>query len=268
MVYNEQGDIVVGGTGVIGPDIPDSRDYKYIDHLSGVSESTVSTASTYALPTSFNDCSLKSFIGDIKNQGSTNSCTGHSAYYAMNVLLNRINGDDIGQWNINPWWIYYWARKESNIENRDGGAYMRCLMNALRIYGVYSNNMSSPESKPGEYDLNDAFKIKKYFRISNNLNEVKYALSVERLPVFACWCVYNDAIDKYTGIISPSNEQMNGYHAICLTGLKTIKGKQYIEFANSWGKLWGDEGFGYLDPDVVRDERLITDIYCPTYDYN
>ena len=44
--------------------------------------------------------------------------------------------------------------------------------------------------------------------------------------------------------------------------------EQYIEFANSWGKLWGDEGFGYLDPNVIRDERLITDIYCPTYDYN
>lgn len=251
------------GLGVIGPDIPDSRDYKYSDHLAGIQ-----TDMMHEMPEQFDDYSLCKYIGNILNQGSTNSCTGHSAMYAMNVLLNRIAGNDIaGDFKINPWWVYYWARKEANLEYRDGGAYMRCLMNALKTYGVYSNNMCSPDSKPGQYNLDDAFKIKEYFRISNNLNEVKYALTVEKLPVFACWAVYDQSINV-NGVVNMPIGSLNGYHAICLTGLKTINNKQYIEFANSWGKFWGQNGFGYLDPDMFNDPILITDIYCPTYRYN
>lgn len=255
----------IGYLGVIGPDIPDSRDYKYTEHLAGV---MVSNDTQHQMPTTFDDFSLKAFTGGILNQGTTNSCTGHSAVYAMNILLNRIAGNTkAGNFKINPWWVYYWARKESNLSNRDGGAYMRCLMNALRTYGVYSNNMCSPSSQPGEYNLEDAFKIKEYFRINNDINEVKYALTVEKLPVFACWAVYQRSIHD-NGIVDMPQSSLDGYHAICLTGLKTIKGKQYIEFTNSWGRLWGDDGVGYLDPDMFTDNTLITDIYCPTYKYN
>lgn len=257
--------ILIGNLGVIGPDIPDSRDYKYSEHLAGASQNS---DTEHTIPDKFDDYSLRPYIGKILNQYTTNSCTGHSAMYAMNILLNRINGNVVSDWKINPWWVYYWARKESHLENRDGGAYMRCLMNALCTYGVYSNNMSSPDSKPGEYNLDDSFKVKEYFRINNNLNEVKYALTVEKLPLIASWCVYESAIDRYTGIINSSTSNLQGYHAICLTGVKTIKGKQYIEFANSWGGNWGDYGFGYLDPEILANEYLMTDIYCPTYKYN
>lgn len=258
--------------GVIGPDIPDSRDFQFTEHLAGLS---VQSDTDHIMPSSFDDFSLKSYVGGIMHQGSTNSCTGHSAVYAMNVLLNKISGAfeqnmipvSSNPYNINPWWVYYWARKESNLEYRDGGAYMRCLLNALRRYGVYSNNMSSPISKPGEYNLDDAFKIHEYFRINNSVDEIKYALTIEKLPVFACIAVYDT---MYTNnIINPDNDAaVEGYHAICLTGVKTINNIQYIEFVNSWGTSWGDKGFGYIHPDFVSDIRLMTDIYCPTYSYN
>lgn len=254
MIKDRDGNIC--GLGILGPDQYDSRDYKYADKLAGTS-----------VDKSYEDFSLRKMIGSILNQQSTNSCTGHSAIYGMNVLLNRINGDEVQDWKINPWWVYYWARKQSNLEHLDGGAYMRDLMKALSKYGVYSNNMSSPESLPGDYSLDDVFTLQSYFRISS-LNELKYALTVEKLPVFACTSIYNDAIDNYTGIVSYEGRHFNGYHAICLTGVKTIKGKQYIEFANSWGTLWGDDGFGYLHPDCIIDSRYVTDMYCPTYKYN
>lgn len=245
--------------GVLGPDIPDSRDYKYAEKIAA-SGSTVSN--------NYSDCSLRKSIGPILNQRTTNSCTGHSAVYGMNVLLNRIAGVESGDYGINPWWPYYWARFYSGLEHRDGGAYMRSLMNALLLRGVYSNSMSSPDSKPGQYDLKDAFTLKEYFRISNDLNELKYALSEEKLPVFANIAVYNDDMDSYSGIITPNKDGFSGYHAICLTGLKTIKGVQYIEFANSWGTNWGDNGFGYIHPDCITDNKYMVDMYCPSYKYN
>ena len=245
------------GFGILGPDQHDNRDYKYSDKLAGTS-----------ICDQYEDFSLRKTIGPILNQYTTNSCTGHSAMYGMNVLLNRINGDVANDWKINPWWVYYWARVQSGLETRDGGAYMRDLMKALAKYGVYSNNMSSPDSQPGEYNLEDSFKIQEYFRINNSLNEVKYALTKEKLPIFACIAIYNGDIDSYTGIITPTESGFSGYHAICLTGLKTIKGIQYIEFANSWGTRWGDNGFGYIHPDCIEDYSYISDMYCPTYKYN
>ena len=245
------------GFGILGPDQHDSRDYKYSDKLAGAS-----------IDKQYNDFSLRNFTGPILNQHTTNSCTGHSAMYGMNVILNRINGDNVQDWKINPWWVYYWARKQSGLETRDGGAYMRDLMKALTKYGVYSNNMSSPDSQPGEYNLDDSFKIQEYFRIYNDLNEIKYALTEEKLPIFACLAIYNDDIDYYTGVVEHNKSGFAGYHAICLTGVKTIKGKQYIEFANSWGLRWGDNGFGYISPECMKDGSYITDLYCPTYKYN
>lgn len=258
MVNNQDGFNLA--CGVLGPDIPDSRDFKYLNKLS--------CSSNILHQTTYNDCTLRKSIGSILNQGNTNSCTGHCAVYGMNVLLNRIAGVEKGNYGINPWWPYYWARYCSGLEDRDGGAYMRSLMNALVKYGVYSNSMCSPENKPGEYNLDEAFKIKEYFRISNDLDELKYALSVEKLPVFTNIIVYADDIDNHSGIILPKKQKFTGYHAICMTGLKTIKGVQYIEFANSWGTLWGDNGFGYIHPDCIVDSKYIVDMYCPTFLYN
>ena len=124
MIKDRDGNIC--GLGILGPDQYDSRDYKYADKLAGTS-----------VDKSYEDFSLRKMIGSILNQQSTNSCTGHSAIYGMNVLLNRINGDEVQDWKINPWWVYYWARKQSNLEHLDGGAYMRDLMKALSIKQIW-----------------------------------------------------------------------------------------------------------------------------------
>jgi C1A family cysteine protease len=98
---------------------------------------------------------------------------------------------------------------------------------------------------------------------------MKVSLGLERLPLLICFKVIPDDINKETGIISGkklSNTSI-GFHAICLTGWKTIDNELYFEFINSWGDLWGDKGYGYLNYRYFADHSLVPDIWSPSLSY-
>lgn len=41
----------------------------------------------------------------------------------------------------------------------------------------------------------------------------------------------------------------SGFHAVVAVGVVKINGKEYLKFKNSWGKYWGQDGYGYLEMD-------------------
>lgn len=41
----------------------------------------------------------------------------------------------------------------------------------------------------------------------------------------------------------------SGFHAVVAVGVVKVKDTYYLKFKNSWGKYWGDNGYGYLEMD-------------------
>lgn len=58
------------------------------------------------------------------------------------------------------------------------------------------------------------------------------------------------------GII-PMYGNIEGGHAVLIVGWKIINDKRYWIILNSWGKEWGDNGFGYIE-----SNELMMEAYC------
>lgn len=71
---------------------------------------------------------------------------------------------------------------------------------------------------------------------------------------FANICINPLWVNKLTPETDP-----NGLHAVLLTGYTIKNGEFYFEFQNSWGKGWGRDGRGVIDPSywpMVTDALL------------
>lgn len=243
------------GLGISQLDNEDRRDFIYNPEI--VENKKAGTSSYFT---------LKNFGCKILNQQQTNSCTGHAGIAAMNIILSRfIKPEDH---KLNPWFVYYYARKEDySSTDIDSGATMRSLLKSLYKYGVYRCDMDSPYSKPKNINYDKCFHISNYYRCNNDISKIKYALESEKLPVLLCFKVYDNDIDDYYGYVGKNNKKtgLRGYHAICLTGYKYIDNELYFEFQNSWGRSWGDDGYGYLHENYLKSSDLCPDIWIPTF---
>lgn len=249
------------GTGIIGPDPHDSRDFKYKPEKTAYNTASVSIS---------RDFSLRPMSCPILNQQQTGSCTGHAAAAACNVLMSKILGKS-KNYKINPFYIYYYARFMDGMHLVDGGAYMRSLMKALKEYGFCSCTLCSPSETPPEDFDGKTFKIKDYKRIENSIEDVQYAIQIDRLPVVISFKVCWDKINKNNGIIKYSNDVIwssDGYHAVAVLGWKYINDQLYFVIQNSWGSLSGDDGYYYLDARYITDYKTCPDIWTFSADYS
>lgn len=71
----------------------------------------------------------------------------------------------------------------------------------------------------------------------------------------------NEGASQSNGFIRPplANE-FTWSHAVYCVGAKLINGKKYIKFANSWGKDWGDNGFGWFGEDYFKAGKVFNAI--------
>jgi C1A family cysteine protease len=215
---------------------------------------------------------LEKRMGKILNQGTTNSCTGHAATYFMNILLSKTLGSN-KDYSINPYFNYYYARKESGLLDQDGGAYIRSTLNALRRYGIWCCNMTTPfQQVPSDYCKEQSFKLKAYESISQYSNtlidDLKYVLSIEQLPLMLCVNIIERNIDSYYGTMKGDTMGVSsGWHAMCAIGYETRSDGVYFKVANSWSSRWGDNGFAWIHEDYFKTKSLISEIWCPTKEY-
>jgi hypothetical protein len=70
--------------------------------------------------------------------------------------------------------------------------------------------------------------------------------------------VYESFTSAPNGVIPnpQQNEQLLGYHELCLKGVKIINRIRYLKFENSWYEIpgvkpWGDKGYGYYPEDLL-----------------
>ena len=222
--------------------------------------------------------SLRKYIaGGILNQKSTSACTGYAGAYALSILINRqieLSAKDQNYKfsHVSPTYIYYNARLSEGFSTKtDEGSTIRSIMKALKNPGavdisVMGTDYSTTKEPPKNINDLPKYTITSYFRIEKNENTIELmqrVLDTELLPIVCGVMLYEEQTDNayYNGGIldysNIKNDTKVGGHAICLTGYKYINGKLYFELCNSWGTLWGNNGFGYIPADMVTSDDML-----------
>lgn len=260
------------GTGWLPPR-PDLRDYT--EHMKEIKEFNKKlgiTTGKMKLPASVD---LRKWCSPIENQGSIGSCTAQAGvgiieYYQKRAYDKHLEGSRL--------FLYKTTRNLMQVTG-DAGGWLRCTMGALILCGVpqekywpYKVDNFDVEPDAFVYSIADNYAALKYFSHDPQgakipyptvLDSVKKYLEAGIPSMFGFWGFPSfDISDTKGGIPYPDEgESAQWGHAIVAVGyddtkkIKNTKNNKETTGAllirNSWGKEWGDKGYGWLPYDYV-----------------
>lgn len=254
------------------PDYPDFRDYtEKTEEVKQVLEPT-GLLKAKRLPGSID---LRNWCSPVEDQGSLGSCTAHAGAGIIEYYERKSFGRHIDASRL---FLYKVTRNLMRIKG-DTGAFLRTTMGAMVLFGVppeeywpYTEDEKGFDREPPAfcYAFAQNYQTVKYFRHDPPgtpgdvvLNKVKMYLSAGHPSMFG-FTVYNSIEQaEDTGKIPfPSpKEKREGGHAVLAIGyddkmkIKNRYGKVETTGAllirNSWGKAWGENGYGWLPYEYV-----------------
>ena len=193
---------------------------------------------------------------EIEDQGDYGSCVGWAVARGLREWMHyKITGQRI---RLSVRFVWMAAKESDHFEINsfvaNAGTSLKTGFKVLMKYGV-------PEEKYYPYDkdlvsFNSLRQKKKFFfnaakyRIYNyyvlSTNEIRKRHLANIGPFVATVPIDNSWMDVGTdGIVSDvNNKPVIGGHAIFITGYDDTT--QMFKFKNSWGKAWGNKGFGFL----------------------
>jgi len=254
------------------PDYPDFRDYtEEHDEISKILAPARVLKTKPAVPAS---ADLRAWCSPVENQGSLGSCTANAGTGVVEYYENRAFGKYVDASRL---FLYKASRNLLHLSG-DTGAFLRNTMGALVLFGVppeeywpYETADFDKEPTAFCYAFAHNYRTIKYYRhdppgTSKDalLNRIKTYLKRGHPSMFG-FTVYNsiDRADKTGRIPYPcKGEKILGGHAIVAVGYDdTMKvknaGKCGVEttgallIRNSWGKEWGESGYGWLPYEYV-----------------
>jgi C1A family cysteine protease len=266
------------GTGWLPPK-PDLRDYthEHIDVKPVIKKLGLSSPKLKA-ETSVD---LRKWCSPVENQGRLGSCTANAAvgiieYFEKRAFDRYINGSRL--------FVYKTTRNLMQTTG-DDGAWIRCTMGALVHCGVpdekywpYVEVDFDNEPDAFIYSIADDYTAVKYFchdPIGVNvpypavLDSVKKNLMAGIPSMFGFWGFPSFEKSDVKGAIPYpcDGESAQWGHAVVAVGYddnKKIKNLNCnkettgaLLFRNSWGKEWGDKGYGWLPYDYVLNNLAL-----------
>ncbi len=254
------------------PDYPDFRDYteetEEVRSVLGVAKGIKAKS----LPASVD---LREWCSPVEDQGSLGSCTAHAGTGLIEYYERKAFGRHIDASRL---FLYKVTRNLMKMKG-DTGAYLRTTMGAMVLFGVppeeywpYTDDEKGFDKEPSSfcYAFAQNYQTIRYFRHDppgrkavEVLEKVKSYLSKGHPSMFG-FTVYNsiEQAEKDGRIPFPSSkERIEGGHAVVAVGyddrmkIKNKYGKVETTGAllirNSWGKDWGDGGYGWLPYEYV-----------------
>jgi C1A family cysteine protease len=254
------------------PDYPDFRDYT--EKTGEIKEAlgAITLPKTRGLPASVD---LREWCSPVEDQRNLGSCTAHAGAGIIEYYERKAFGRYIEASRL---FLYKVTRNMMKMKG-DTGGFLRTTMGAMVLFGVppeeywpYTDDESAFDREPPAfcYAFAQNFQAIKYFRhdppgtkAEEVLNRIKAYLGKGHPAMFG-FTVYNsiEQSEKTGRIPFPSpKERIEGGHAIVAVGyddkmkIRNNFGKSETSGAllirNSWGKVWGEQGYGWLPYEYV-----------------
>lgn len=221
---------------------------------------------------------LRAWCSPIENQKTLGSCTANAAVGVVEYFQRRAFGKHL---NGSRLFVYKTTRNLMQVKG-DTGAWLRSTMGALVLCGVppekywpYTDKTPAFDKEPPSfvYSLGDNYRAVQYFchdPLGANVPRLRCSpASRTTSPPASPRCSASGASRRSTpapsrGIPYPCpGEQAQWGHAVVAVGYddarkikntacgKTTTGALLIR--NSWGKQWGDAGYGWMPYRYVLD---------------
>ena len=253
------------------PDYPDFRDYTYRTESIANVYSTLGVQDVASVQYLAESVDLREWCSPIEDQNDFNSCTAHAGVGLVEFFIKKAYGKGF---KASPFFLYKVTRNLLDYED-DKGAFLRDTMKAMVLFGVPPEAYCVPQDINDEpstfcYALAQNYQADAYYRLdptgtspTDLLHHVKVNLSLH-LPSMFGFSTYAslDNVSEDGRILFPSeDENFTGGHAVVTVGYddtleienwkngETTVGALLIR--NSWGRNWGDEGYGWLPYDYV-----------------
>jgi len=254
------------------PDYPDIRDYTEQREEIKLILGTRRPLKGKSLPSSID---LREWCSPVEDQGQIGSCTANAGvgiieYYERKSFRRHLDASRL--------FLYKVTRNLMKMKG-DTGAYLRTTMGAMVLFGVppetywsYSDEEDKFDKEPPAfcYAFAQNYQTLKYFRhdppgtkAEEILKKVKTYLASGHPAMFG-FTVYNsiEQADTTGRIPFPSpKEKIDGGHAVVTVGYDDkmviqnkygkIKTTGALLIRNSWGKGWGEKGYGWLPYEYV-----------------
>lgn len=262
------------------PDIPDRRDKMlYATLYDGTALASGVNTAPATLPPII-DLTTRAEWPEVYDQGEIGSCVANAVNAAIEyeqIKRLTVNGKYVGNKFLNSklrfqpsrLFVYYGAREIINLTKADSGCYIR---DAIKV--VY--NLGAPRETGWKYDVTKFavkpptrqyksapfHKITSYRKVTT-VDEIRRAIA-EDFPVVVGIAVFNSFFYASGGDISMPKwtDTMLGGHAILLVGYDDTR--RLFKFRNSWGRDWGNEGYGRIPYDYIRSRGLADDFWVVT----
>jgi C1A family cysteine protease len=263
------------------PDYPDFRDYTEKTGEVRLTLGSEALSKKKTLPASVD---LREWCSPIEDQGNLGSCTANAGVGIIEYYERKSFGRHIEASRL---FLYKVTRNLMKLKG-DTGAYLRTTMGAMILFGVppepywpYSDEGNKFDQEPPAfcYAFAQNYQTLKYFRHDPSgsksdeiLKKAKTYLASGH-PVMFGFTVYNsiEQAEETGKIPFPSaKEKVEGGHAVAAVGYDDkmkIKNKYggatttgALLIRNSWGKTWGDKGYGWLPYEYVL-KRLAEDFW-------
>lgn len=224
---------------------------------------------------------LRKYCSVVENQGSLGSCTAHAAagiveYYEKRAFNKHLEASRL--------FIYKTTRNLMQVTG-DAGGWLRCTMGSLVMCGVpvekywpYKVDNFDIEPDSFVYSVAHNYSAIKYFRHDPQGANISYQVVLDSVKkyleggipsMFGFWGFSSfDKSDVKGGIPYPAEgESAQWGHAIVAIGYddnkkitntsnnKSTTGALLIR--NSWGKEWGEKGYGWLPYDYVLNNLAL-----------
>jgi hypothetical protein len=192
-------------------------------------------------------------VGPVGDQGQTGSCVAWATAHGLRRWMTGLGSAApalsvrflwMGTKEVDTW--------ELNVINDLAGTAIRSAFKVLNRTGVplerfYRFRQLLVSYSPSEWNemLADAanYRIGRYFSLgSNEAKEIQLA----HCGPFVCGVPVYANFSRFEGraVIPEPQGELCGGHAILVVAYD--RKAQEFKFMNSWGKGWGDRGFGYL----------------------
>ena len=207
----------------------------------------------------------KNWMTSVKNQGACGSCTAFAINAAIEAKINIQNNNPNIDRDLSEAHIYFCTDHDCL-----SGSTFSSLANYVQNVGI-CDELSFPYDKAGlgnslNCDLSNSWKcngvsIKGHRYLDSDRDNIKNAL-IQYGPLPASMTAYLDFEFYIGGVYDDPVGDPVSTHAVCIVGYNDEE--RYWICKNSWGKLWGEEGYfriRYGICDIEEDVKIIKDIY-------